>query len=157
MAVGSRYKGSDAAHNKAEVYLHSTSSWTTKANYTFSKIIYDFDIIAHTDLFILVGGLYPYQRADLSTGFSPGYVIAKFNPDANKWTKLGNLRTGRHGFAVIQNDQKYLVMGGEGYKSTEVCVWNSETIECSSREPSLNEFRYYPALMIVDSDYAGNC
>ena len=157
MAVGSRDKGSDGRHNKAELYSHSTLSWKTKTSYPFHWTIQAFEILAESDSFILFGGLYPYQRADLSTGFYETDIIAKFNPGSNKWTKLGNLQTRRHAFSVIEIKTKYLVMGGQENKNTETCELINEKIQCTSRESILNDFHYYPALMIVASDYAENC
>ena len=152
MAVGSRDKGSKESHNKAELYFHSTSSWKTKASFPFHEAIRAFEILAHSDLFILFGG----WTGDVDTD-----IIAKFDPGLNQWTKLGILRASRHAFGVFQTDKKYLVMGGGANgnydRRTEVCELKNETIECTSREPILNKFRYYPAMMLVPSDYADNC
>ena len=152
MAVGSRYEGSNAAHNKAELYSHSTSSWKAKARYPFYEDILAFEIVLHSDSFILFGGWTVTGDTD---------IIAKFNPGLNQWTKLGTLRASRHAFGVFQTDKKYLVMGGGAngnfYRNTEVCEFENETIECTSREPTLYKFRYFPAMMIVASDYADNC
>ena len=150
MAVGSRDKGSDMAHNRAEIYLHSTSSWKTRASYPFHETIRAFEILAHSNSFIIFGGMYGTQSA---TGLYETDTIAKFNPVSDQWTKLGNLRTSRHGFGVIKVDTKYLVMGGSYDKSTETCELKNETIECTSRKPTLDDFYYYPALMIVPADY----
>ena len=155
MAVGSRDKGSKESHNKAEIYSHSTSSWKARASYPFHQTIWTFEIIAHSNSFIFFGGLYNDKQS--STGFSATDIIVKFNPGSNKWTKLGNLQHSRHGFGVIKVDTKYLVMGGQDDKRTETCELKNEKIECISREPTLNQFRFYPALMLVPSDYADNC
>ena len=150
MAVASRFKGYNAGHNKAEMYSHSTSSWKTKAIYPFHEKIMAFEILAHSNSFVLFGGFDGKISSSITT-------IAKFNPDLNKWTKLGNLQTGRHAFGLVEINMKYLVMGGQGGKNTETCELKNEKIQCTSREPILNDFHYYPALMIVASDYAENC
>ena len=159
MAIGSMDNSKNVAgetrHKKAEVYYHSTSSWETKASYPFHETINSFEIIAHSDSFILFGGFHVDEQ--ISTDFHETGTIAQFNPGSNEWTKLGELQTGRHGFGVIEVDTKYLVMGGFGEKSTEICELKNETIECTSREPTLNQFRYYPAMMMVASNYADNC
>ena len=146
------------AHNKAELYYHSTSSWETKASYPFQEAISSFEILAHSDSFILFGGLYYDEK--LSTGLDTTDIVAKFNPGSNRWTKLGKLQHNRHAFGVIEIDTKYLVMGGGpsggGEMRTETCVLENETIECTSREPTLKGF-WNPALMTVSSDYADNC
>ena len=155
MAVGSRHHDSNVGHNKAEMYFHSTSSWETKASYPFHEDIRNFEIIAHSNSFILFGGLYENERAP--TGLTSSNTIAKFNTVSNEWTKLGSFQHKRHGFGVLEVDTKYLVMGGYEDKRTETCELKNETIECTSREPTLNQFRYYPAMMLVPSDYADNC
>ena len=155
MAVGSRNQGLNGAHNKAEMFFNSTSSWKTKASYPFHEAISAFEIIAHSDSFILFGGLYNDEQ--VPTDFYPTDIVAKFNPGSSKWTKLGNLRHSRYAFGITEVDTKYMVIGGQDDKRTETCELKNETIECTSREPTLNEFRYYPALMIVSSDYADNC
>ena len=150
MTVGSRDKGSNAAHNKAELYSHSTSSWKSKASYAFHEAIWTFEILSYSDSFILFGGFDSVITYSITT-------IAKFNPVSNEWTKLGSLQHDRHAFGIIEVHTKYLVMGGQGEMRTETCELKNEKIECTSREPTLNEFRFYPALMIVPSDYADNC
>ena len=157
MAVGSddnsKSVTGETGHNKAEVYFHLTSSWKTKASYPFHETIIAFEILAHSDSFIFFGGM--YENEQTSTGFYETDTVAKFNASINQWTKLGNLRTSRHAFGVIKVDTKYLVMGGYEDKRTETCELVNETIECTSREPTLNHF--YPALMLLPSDYADNC
>ena len=159
MAVGNLNRfGSDKhnRHNKAEVFFHSTSTWNIKASYPFHKVIMIFEIVAHSDSFILFSG------TSGSTYDGDTDKIAKFNPASDQWTKIGNLQQSRRGFGVIKMGKKFLVIGGrsealtEGMH-TEVCELNNELIKCTSREPTLNYFIYYPALMIVSSDYADNC
>ena len=117
----------------------------------------DFQIVARLGHFILIGGVYSYKRADLSTVFYSTDVVAKFNPSSNQWTKMGNLQYNRHGFGIIDINKKLLVMGGQGNMPTEVCKVKNETIVCTSREPNMNEFRYTPEMMKVTSDYANSC
>ena len=155
MAAGSRLKEFNAAHNKAELYHHSTSSWKPKASYPFHETIRAFEILAHSNSFIIFGGFYGDKQS--STGFSATGMIAKFDPGSNKWTKLGKLQQERHAFAVIETNKNYLVMGGSRDKRTETCELKNETIVCTLREPTLNNLCYYPALMTVDLDYADNC
>ena len=159
MAVGSTYKGSNVAHNKAELYFHSKSSWIARASYPFHETMRAFEIVPYSDSFILFGGLYDDEQS--STGYTQTDIITKFNPDSDGWTKIGYLQHRRHAFSVIEIYKKFLVIGGgdhENYtKHTETCELNNETIECTTREPTLNNFRYYPAMMIVNTDYADNC
>ena len=159
MAVGSRHKHatSEGEHSKAELYSHSTLSWETQSSYPFHDGIRAFEIVARSGHYILFGGIYPYQRADLSTGFYSTDVIAKFNPSSNQWRKMGNLQNYRHGFGLIEIDKKFLVMGGQGNTPTEVCEVKNELIECTPREPTMNDFYYNPEMMMVTSNYANSC
>ena len=65
---------------------------------------------------------------------------------------MGNLQTWRHAFGVIEIEKKFLVMGGWGDKRSEICELANDTIDCTSREPTLNKFEYYPAMMIVSKE-----
>ena len=159
MAVGSkgRHATSEGEHSKAELFSRSTWSWKTKSSYPFHEGIMDFQIVARFGHFIVFGGLYSYQRADLSTALYETDVVAKFNPSSNQWGKMGNLQYDRHGFGVIEINKKFLLMGGQGNKPTELCEVKNETIVCTSREPTMAEFRYTPEMMIVKSDFASSC
>ena len=83
-------------------------------------------------------------------------TIARLDIDSNKWTKLGNLQHGRHDFGAIEVEKKFLVMGGEGKKISEICQWVGEEIECKEREPIFDNF-YIPATMTIFPDYVKNC
>ena len=84
-------------------------------------------------------------------------TVAKFNPTKNIWTKLGNLQFSRHGFGAIETQKQLLIMGGEGKKRTEICVITGEKVKCKSREPTLNDFLYYPAMMVIETEYTERC
>ena len=75
----------------------------------------------------------------------------------NKWIKLGSLRTSRHAFGVTKTDQKFLIMGGYSSKPTEKCELKNGAMNCASMKPTMNNFMYYPVMVIVSSDYANNC
>ena len=155
MAVGSStgFFVNETNHNYAEMYFHSTSSWKKQASYDShgQKSIFWFDIIAHSDYFILFGGSY---TDDSYLGYSTTNTIAKFNPSLNKWSKIGNLRKIRSSFGVIKVDKKFLVVGGG--EKTEICKFDGDTIECISRKSTFGSL-YNPAIMLVSSDYADNC
>ena len=108
--------------------------------------------MAYSHYFILFGGRYRPSRGDSETD-----VIAKFDPSQNQWSQIGKLQASRHAFGMIEVDSKFLVMGGEDDKPTEICELKNKTIECTSREPIMTEFRYFPAMMIVSSDFTNNC
>ena len=80
-------------------------------------------------------------------------IIARFDPIKNSWTKLGNLQVARLGHEVIQVNNEYIVVGGidgfSGDEPTESCKLNRQSMICTTREPQLSLFTYYPELMLV--------
>ena len=158
MAVGSmdnsKYVAAEMGHSKTEIYNHSASTWKSKNDYPFHEGIEAFEIVLFSSKFLVFGGLYPDVK---STGFYTTNVIALFNPDLNKWTKIGNLQYSRHAFGLIEIENKYLIIGGQGRMHTETCEVTGETIKCDSREPIVNNFRYYPAMMLVSDESINQC
>ena len=152
MTVGSAEKIKDnvKANRITEVYDHSTSLWTSKAYFPYADALIDYQILSLSTDFVLFGGFDENKKVSIST-------VAKFVPTKNIWTKLGNLQFSRHGFGVVEIQKQFLVMGGEGKKRTEVCVVTGETIKCKSREPTLDDFQFYPALMVIETGYTEQC
>ena len=93
-------------------------------------------------------------------------TIARFDPIENIWTKLGNLKVPRWGLGVIEVDNEFIVVGGYGYTinaglappygnappydplPTESCKLNGQSITCTPREPFLNQFAFYPEIIL---------
>ena len=82
-------------------------------------------------------------------------TIARFDPTQNDWKKLGNLRVARDRHGVIQVENEFIVIGGhrDDYARenvpTESCKLNQQSITCTTREPTLLNFAYYPELMLI--------
>ena len=80
-------------------------------------------------------------------------TIARFDPIENSWTELGNLKVARYGHGVIQVDNEFIVVGGhlDGAEEepTESCKLNGQSMTCTTREPQLSHFSFYPELMLV--------
>ena len=80
-------------------------------------------------------------------------TIARFDPIWNSWTKLGNLKVARHGHGGIQVDNEFFVVGGKdgfvGGELTESCKLNGQSMICTTREPLLSSFSFYPELMLI--------
>ena len=82
-------------------------------------------------------------------------TIARFDPNQNTWTKLGNLKTARSGHSVIQAENEFIVVGGlnsfagVGTVPTESCKLNGQSMTCTTREPPLKQFTAYPELMLL--------
>ena len=96
-------------------------------------------MVPHKDGFIVFGGLYEASAA--STGLYGTSVIAKFNPDSNTWSKLGNLKNVRHSFGMIQVGDEYLIVGGQDDNKTETCRLENNEMICTEREPTMTQFR----------------
>ena len=152
MTVGSAKKTNEKvnANRVTEVYDHSTSLWSTKAFYPYRDVLIDYQMLPLFDDFIIFGGFDEKSNLTVTT-------IAKFNPTTNIWTKLGNLQFSRYAFGAIEIQKQFLIMGGEGKKRTETCTITGKSIKCKSREPTLNNFQNYPALMVVETDYTERC
>ena len=152
MTVGSAKKTNENvnANQITEIYDHSTSVWKTKAFYPFRGSLIDYQILPLSGDFIIFGGFDETTHSAVS-------IIAKFDPTKNVWTKLGNLQFSRYAFGAIEVQKHFLIMGGEEKKRTETCVISGESIKCKSREPTLNNFQFYPALMVVETDYTEHC
>ena len=75
-------------------------------------------------------------------------TIVRFDPVGNSWKKLGNLKVARHGHGVIQVDNEFIVVGG-GTKPTESCKLIGQWMSCTTREPQLSQFAYFPDLMLI--------
>ena len=152
MTVGSAKKIKDNVKGNriTEVYDHSTSLWTSKLYFPYADALIDYQILPLSSDFVLFGGFDENKKVSIST-------VAKFSPTKNIWAKLGNLQFSRHGLGAIEIQKQFLVMGGEGKKRTEVCVVTGETIKCKSREPTLDDFQFYPALMVIETGYTEQC
>ena len=152
MTVGSAKKTNENvnANQVTEIYDHSTSVWTIKAFYPFRNTLVDYQILPLFGDFIVFGGFDETSNIAVTT-------IAKFEPIENIWAKLGNMQFSRYGFGAIEIQKQFLIMGGEGKKRTETCILTGESIKCKSREPSLNNFLYYPAMMVIETEYTERC
>ena len=140
LAVGSidysKYRAGEVAHNHVEYYSSETAQWSTGVDYPYEETIWSYEMVPHKDGFIVFGGMYTG-----SDGFHATSVIAKFNPDSNTWSKLGNLMNTRHAFGMIQIGDEYLIVGGQGDKKTETCRLENDEMICNEREPTMTEFR----------------
>ena len=101
---------------------------------------------------------------------SDSSLIAQYNID--RWERIGNLQNSRQSHRAIANQDRIYIVGGEGvlyvfsdqifkiihniiFSKTE--IWshdeNDNTFNMKFAEPNLNNYRYYPELFIVDSDF----
>ena len=50
-------------------------------------------------------------------------------------------------------DGTFLVVGGYGSLETEVCQMENQFMICTTRQPELYYYQYYPELFFVDEGY----
>ena len=59
----------------------------------------------------------------------------------------------RHAHGVIQVENEFIVVGGyrEGSEDepTESCKLDGQAMTCTTREPQLKNFGFYPELMLI--------
>ena len=59
----------------------------------------------------------------------------------------------RYGLGVIQIDNEFIVVGGyrdgDEDEPTESCKLNGQSMICTTREPKLSDFAFYPELMLI--------
>ena len=69
---------------------------------------------------------------------------------------MGKLKVARGGHGVIQVDREFIVVGGDRTGSdqlnepTESCKLDEhDKMTCTTRQPQLSNFEYYPELMLI--------
>ena len=59
----------------------------------------------------------------------------------------------RRSHGVIQIDNEFIVVGGNRHgdedEPTESCKLNGQSMICTTREPKLSRFSFYPELMLI--------
>ena len=83
-------------------------------------------------------------------------AIASFDTVTKKWKKLGELKHGRYAHGVIIQAGEFVVVGGTGSISTERCILNGESIKCTTVDPELENYNFYPEMMSVPENYCSN-
>ena len=105
-------------------------------------------------------------------------LIAKYTID--KWERVGNLQDSRFLLRAIANDDRIYVVGGDGslyvinrlyfhiedslnvrenlfYLFSNTEIWSldekDDVVNMKIADPTLNRYRLYPELFIVDSDF----
>ena len=129
--------------------------WQNKKDYPYSEYIYDYSILAFKKKFIIFGGNYIIRGSTTVTSKSVSDIIAIFDPVLNVWTELAKLKRARLGHGVIQTDNEFIVVGGEGEiwtskkMPTESCKFNGQSLICTDRVPNLVEFQSFPELKLI--------
>ena len=74
-----------------------------------------------------------------------------------KWSLAGLLKQARRGHAVVFDGTQFLVIGGAGDVKTESCVLIGYNVTCTEHELGLQDYHYYPELLLVDGDFGNDC
>ena len=140
----------ERGHSKTEIYNNRTSTWTSKKDYPYHKEIRAFEVVQFSSNFLVFGG---FDQANMKIIT----IIAKFDPNVDEWSKMGNLKYARDYFGLIGFEDKYLVMYGNRDKRTEICEVTDDQIECETREPTVENYLFNPAMMVVPEDSVNQC
>ena len=105
--------------------------------------IIDYSILYFENAFIVFGGHHSSTKS----------VIAKLDLATTSWVKLGDLKVGRWGHNVIFDGEVFIVVGGSGTMKTEKCSLSGSTMTCSEQNPTLANYYWYPALVMVPEDF----
>ena len=70
------------------------------------------------------------------------------------WSKAGNLVNGRYAHNAIFDGSNLIVVGGmTGSLKTEKCVISKDHVSCTAQNPALEDYAYYPELVLVQADF----
>ena len=115
------------------------------------RYIYHAPIVFIREAFYVFGGRTDKSHFDNQIG----------KLDANSvWSKVGDLQTGRRGHNAIFDGTYALIVGGYAGSNvnvpTEKCSLTSDGMSCTSQNPSLYDYWYYPELFMIPYDYCKN-
>jgi len=130
-------------HNEVEVleFVIGRLKWNLKDKYPYHSSIYYTALVSLGDKVLVFGG------NDSSSGAVS--TIAQYSND--NWTKIGDLLQPRYAHNCIVFESDILIVGGSGTLSTE--AWNIENKSSTAIEPTLSNYRYYPALLHVPFEF----
>ena len=108
--------------------------------------VYDYAITAVEDTFYMFGGKVDWDQRE---------IIASFNTETKEWKKCGRLNQPRSGHSLILHQGAFVIVGGypNWPLGTERCNLHGDSILCTSVDPYLTEYKFWPEMMIVPSDY----
>ena len=118
--------------------MKDESRMTYKEIFHPGSYILDYSIVALETSFYIFGG-------DWSN------VIASFSTTSMEWRKLGYLNKARNGHGVIIHQGEFIIVGG--YADTERCILNGDSVQCSTVDPELEGYYYYPEMMSVPENF----
>ena len=92
-------------HAETELLNLSTWEWNTYTSYFNYNQIYSFAVIFNQDMFYIIGGETKNEVLSL---------VATFNPETDKWSRIGVLKFPRSDHKINAIDNKVFIVGGSG-------------------------------------------
>ena len=127
VAYGFVVGGCNYCNIETELLRIADWTWERRAKYPFAKYIRFHASVMHDQMFYVFGG---YGKIDEHwIDFS---TIAKYKPDSDKWTKVGDLNTARFYHDAIVSQGAFLIVG---WAPTEKCQLEGNSMVCSDQEP----------------------
>ena len=82
-------------------------------------------------------------------------IIASLSTETKQWKKVGKLNQSRSGHSVILHQGAFVNVGGypNWLHGTERCELDGDSVICTTVDPYLAEYKFWPEMMIVPSDY----
>ena len=125
--------GCNVCNAETELLRIADWTWERRAKYPFAKYIRYHASVMHDQMFYVVSG---YGKIDEEWTYVS--TIAQYDPDNDKWTKVGDLNTARMYHNVIVSQGVFLVVGNG---PTEKCQLEGNSMVCVDQEPNLY-YRY---------------
>ena len=129
----------------------NSNTWQKRDPYPFATSLRRAPIITIEEVFHIIGGFAPGSGMQSGVQNAP---VATF--DGIVWTSLGLLNSARSSHNVIWLENRIIVVGGQGDLMTESCTIANNQTTCTDIGPSLKQYRKYPELFIVDSNFCQN-
>ena len=82
-----------------------------------------------------------------------GGIITTFDTTTKQWIRLGKLNQARYAHAVIVHQGQFVVVGGDGSLGTERCALKGNSVQCTTVDPELENYYFYPEMMSVSENF----
>ena len=138
--------------NKRTELLSRSNIWSTEQDCPIAVTFVNYySIVALKNSFYIFGG----EVGPLI--FTATNEIARFSTVTKQWKKLGMMNSYRYGHGVYVQRDEFVVLGGADSSfspaGTERCKLNGDSINCTTVDPKLNMYIYYPETARVPADY----
>ena len=107
----------DTKHSNAELFDLALLKWTVTKSYSKVDAIWTAPMVGRGRQIYVFGG----QRRTLSKKTELSQDILAYNTYSHSWSNVGQLQTARHGHGVTLYMEYFVVVGGQGGKTSEQC------------------------------------